>query len=59
MTGGGPAGSTSVLVEQVYKNAFRYNNMGYASTIALVLFLIILLITIVQVKGQKIWVHYE
>jgi multiple sugar transport system permease protein len=59
MTEGGPAGSTSVLVEQVYKNAFRYNNMGYASTIALILFLIILLITVVQVKGQRIWVHYE
>jgi multiple sugar transport system permease protein len=59
MTEGGPTGSTSVLVEQVYKNAFRYNNMGYASTIALVLFLIILLITGIQIIGQKKWVHYE
>lgn len=58
MTGGGPSGATSVLVEQVYKNAFRYYNMGYASTISLVLFLIILLITILQSKGQKVWVHY-
>jgi len=58
MTEGGPAGSTSVLVEQVYKNAFRYYNMGYASTISLVLFLIILLITAVQIQGQKKWVHY-
>lgn len=58
MTEGGPAGATSVLVEQVYKNAFRYNNMGYASTIALVLFLIILVITGVQIIGQKRWVHY-
>lgn len=59
MTEGGPAGSTSVLVEQIYKNAFRYNNMGYASTISLVLFLFILLITVVQIIGQRKWVHYE
>jgi len=58
MTEGGPAGSTSVLVEQVYKNAFRYYNMGYAATISLVLFLIILIITAVQIQGQKKWVHY-
>lgn len=59
MTEGGPVGSTSVLVEQVYKHAFRYYNMGYASTIALTLFIIILLITVLQVKGQKRWVHYD
>ncbi len=59
MTEGGPAGSTSVLVEQIYKNAFRYNNMGYASTISLILFLFILLITLFQILGQKKWVYYE
>ncbi|MGL1891132.1 MAG: sugar ABC transporter permease [Spirochaetaceae bacterium] len=59
MTEGGPVGSTSVLVEQVYKHAFRYYNMGYASTIAFALFIIILLITVLQVKGQKRWVHYD
>ncbi len=59
MTEGGPAGSTSVLVEQIYKNAFRYNNMGYASTIALILFLFILVITVFQILGQRKWVHYE
>lgn len=59
MTAGGPSGSTSVLVEQVYKHAFRYYNMGYASTISLVLFLIILIITVLQSAGQKLWVHYE
>src|SRR5690606_36490015 len=33
MTEGGPYGSTSVLVEQIYRNAFRYGRMGYASAI--------------------------
>ncbi|MDC7234296.1 MAG: sugar ABC transporter permease [Spirochaetales bacterium] len=58
MTGGGPSGATSVLVEQIYKNAFRYNNMGYASAISLILFLIILIITVLQSRVQKLWVHY-
>ncbi len=59
MTGGGPAGSTSVLVEQIYKNAFRYYKMGYASAISWVLFAIIFIVTIIQNKLQKKWVNYE
>lgn len=59
MTRGGPAGATSVIMEQIYSNAFRYNRMGYASTMAFVLFVFILLVTILQIKGQKKWVHYE
>ncbi|RKX47273.1 MAG: sugar ABC transporter permease, partial [Thermotogae bacterium] len=37
----------------IYKNAFEYHNMGYASAIAMVLFLIILLITTLQRKFIK------
>jgi multiple sugar transport system permease protein len=55
MTEGGPAGATSVLVEQIYKNAFRYYKMGYASALSWVLFGIIFIVTIFQNKLQKKW----
>lgn len=55
MTEGGPAGATSVLVEQIYKNAFRYYKMGYASALSWVLFGIIFIVTIFQNKVQKKW----
>lgn len=41
MTNGGPAGATSTIVEQVYKNAFQFNKMGFAAAQSWVLFLII------------------
>lgn len=58
ITQGGPGNSTTILSLYVYKNAFRYYEMGYASAISWALFLIILLITLVQWWGQKRWVHY-
>jgi multiple sugar transport system permease protein len=48
MTGGGPAGATSVMVELIYKNAFSYFQMGYASTISWILFAIIFAVTVAQ-----------
>ncbi len=59
MTGGGPIGATSVLVEQIYRNAFRYYKMGYASAISWLLFALIFAVTIIQNKLQKKWVDYE
>ena len=59
MTDGGPAGATRVPVEQIYKNAFTYFNMGYASTIAWSLAIVIFIVTIVQFKFQDRWVTYE
>ncbi|MBU3874504.1 sugar ABC transporter permease [Faecalicatena sp. AGMB00832] len=58
MTDGGPGDSTSVLVFQSYITAFRYNDMGTASAISTILFLIILGITLYQWKGQNKWVNY-
>jgi multiple sugar transport system permease protein len=53
MTGGGPAGATSVMVEQIYKNAFSYYKMGYASAISWVLFALIFLVTLAQNIAQR------
>jgi multiple sugar transport system permease protein len=58
MTGGGPADSTSVVVQQIVKNAFEYGRMGYAAAMSWVLFAIILVITAVQLRLQKRWVVY-
>lgn len=58
MTGGGPDGSTSVLVQQIVKNAFDYGRTGFASAMSMLLFIILLIITLIQLGLQKRWVHY-
>lgn len=58
MTEGGPGRSTYVLVYTIYTEAFQNYKFGYASSVALVLFLIILIVTLIQWKGQKKWVEY-
>lgn len=59
MTQGGPLDSTNVLVYSIYKNAFEYFNIGKASAIAYVLFLIILVLTLFQWKFRKKMVYNE
>ena len=59
MTGGGPARSTVTTVYYIYANGFQRFQMGYASAIAWVLFLIILAVTMVQWRYQNRWVFYE
>lgn len=53
MTKGGPGHSTYTLVFYIYKAAFSYYKMGYASSIAVVLFLIMLIVTIYQWKHNQ------
>lgn len=48
MTGGGPGTSTVTLVSTIYNVAFREYNMGYACAIAIMLFAIIIVISIIQ-----------
>lgn len=59
MTQGGPLDSTNVLVYAIYKNAFEYFNVGKASAIAYVLFVIILILTLIQWKLRKKLVFNE
>jgi multiple sugar transport system permease protein len=59
MTNGGPAGATSTLVEQVYKNAFQFNKMGFASAQSWVLFLLIFTVTLILQALQRRWVVYD
>ena len=50
VVGGGPAGSTTTLSYYIYNHAFVWFNMGYAATIAMVLFAVVLAVTIVNWK---------
>ena len=56
---GGPANSTLFLVLYLFRNGFEFFRMGYASTIAWVLFTIVLIITLIQFKLARRWVYYE
>ena len=59
MTQGGPLDSTNVLVYAIYKNAFEFFNVGKASAIAYVLFVIILVLTLIQWNLRKKMVYIE
>lgn len=58
LTQGGPGRSTRVLVYDIYYTAFQRYEFGYASAMAYILFALILVITLIQFRGQKKWVHY-
>lgn len=51
--------ATQSMVVYFYRNAFEYSKKGYASALAVFLFLIIMVITAIQMKMQKKWVNYE
>jgi multiple sugar transport system permease protein len=59
MTGGGPINSTLFTVLYLYRLAFEQFNMGYASAVAWVLFLVILIFTLIQLRTSEAWVYYE
>lgn len=59
MTGGGPANATLFYLLYLYKNAFNWFEMGYASALAWVLFLIIMVCTLILLRSSTLWVHYE
>jgi multiple sugar transport system permease protein len=58
MTQGGPLDASNVFVFNIYRTAFVYFQMGYASAMAYILFLVVLSFTIVQWVAQRYWVHY-
>lgn len=58
MTQAGPANATNTLVYYIYQNGFQFYQMGYASAAAMILFVIVLIMTLVQYALQSRWVHY-
>jgi multiple sugar transport system permease protein len=59
MTNGGPNNATNFVLLYLYRNAFQYFRMGYASAIAWVLFLYILALTLIVFRSSALWVHYQ
>lgn len=59
MTKGGPNNATLFYVLYLYRQAFRYFNMGYGTSLAWFLFLIILAFTLITFKSSSVWVYYE
>jgi len=58
MTGGGPGRSTVTTVFHIYDKAFLKYDMGYASAVSWLFFIVVLIVTFIQWIGQKKWVKY-
>lgn len=56
---GGPVRSTLVYNLYLYQNAFKFFDMGYASALAWILFLIVLVLTVLVFRSSDFWVFYE
>src|SRR5512140_371814 len=59
LTSGGPLDSTKVLVFYLYENAFKYFDMGYASAVAYLLFAVVFILTMLQMKTMRGSIHYS
>jgi len=59
MTEGGPNYSTTTIVYYLFQNAFRYMEMGYASAMAWVIGILLMMITLLNFWLSRRWVHYE
>ena len=59
LTGGGPELSTTVLVYYLFQQAFEFNDIGYGSTLALMLLSFVMLLTLLQWQLRRKWVFYE
>jgi multiple sugar transport system permease protein len=59
MTQGGPNNATLFYVFYIYQTAFTSGNLGYASALAWILFLLVLALTAVVFRTARYWVFYE
>ena len=59
LTKGGPGVSSQTVAMHIYRKGFQEYHFGYASTLGLILFVIVLLITILMFRYQQKWVTYD
>jgi len=59
MTNGGPGDATMFYVIYLFRQAFEFHNMGYASALAWVLFMLVLALTGLVLRSGRSWVYYE
>ena len=55
---GGPIDSTRVMVYHIYSTAFRYNRLGYGAALAFLLFALIMVIALVQMRLTQREIEY-
>ena len=58
MTQGGPGDATRTIVYYIYQQGFQFFHFGYASTVAVLLFVILAILTLLQVRMSRRWVFY-
>lgn len=59
LTGGGPGDATRLIVLYVYEIGFKRFEMGYAAAVSLTLFAILVVLTLLQFRLSRRWVHYD
>jgi multiple sugar transport system permease protein len=59
LTGGGPGDSSRTVVMYIYETGFRFFQMGYASSVALSLFVVVVVLTAIQFRLSRVWVFYQ
>ena len=59
MTSGGPLNSTLFYNLYLYNKAFTDYEMGYASALSWILFIIILVFTLLVIRSSSAWVYYQ
>jgi multiple sugar transport system permease protein len=59
ITNGGPDNASLFYGLFLFENAFRYLKMGYASALAWLMFVVIVLLTILVFRSTGRWVYYE
>ena len=59
LTKGGPGVSSQTVAMHIYRKGFQEYHFGYASTLGLILFVIVLLITVLMFRYQQKWVTYD
>lgn len=59
LTNGGPNKATLTYMINLYRQAFQLGSLGYASALAWVLFIIIMLLTVLVIRSSALWVYYE
>lgn len=56
---GGPNNASMMIVPYLFNNGFRFYKMGYASAIAWILFVLVMLLTLLVFRSSSAWVYYE
>lgn len=59
MTQGGPVNSTNMIMYYLYQHGFQFFDTAYGSAVAVILFIVLITLTIIQMTWSKKWVHYS